>query len=771
LTDLQKPRPLSRKVPWQLVAVFVLLSTGLFAISRTFYIVQVRHARAFKESELARLAAMKSAQLVEWRKEQLSFAAAISDNRINSVRAELLAADPAAEPARTDYLSGFQGLQKVLPFEKAALVLSGGRILLAYPEGADFTSTSESMRLGHEAWQNREPALGTVDPEAPDGRRPVELVVPLMSLEEGPPKPIALLRFSFDAAAVLDPLLKDWPSPGKTEEALLLERRGDALVHLNRPRLHAAPAPPGPVPIASFRRLVSKEALGEEGLVEGRDYRGRDVILFVASVPGSTWLVGAKSDLAELTSGMSRRFAVFSAIVAALVLVCGALLYVFWRRSLAAQEAAERSKWDQANRNMDEFMRQLINVMPNPAFFKDTDGRYQGANAAFEKLLGLSKKELIGKTLADVAPQEILEKHGEHDQALLAKPGHQVYEAPLKAWDGEHHVIFIKSTYSRPDGTTGGIIGILKDITQRLRAEEELDQLRKFTDSAVQTMTEGMVLTDSDGKFTFVNPAAAGMLGYAPSEMIDREVSSFLPKDQQAKLRRVDEERTKGVSGRYELVFLHKNSTRRTVLVSGGPRLQGAAFGGTLAVLTDITERKAMEEEIKALSLHDELTTLLNRRGFLTLAEQQIKTASRMKKRIALLYLDVDNLKRINDSGGHVLGDRALMEIAFHLKKSFRESDIVARMGGDEFSVLAMESTKLDSAVLVQRLEEKLTLFNARSSAEAGFTLSASIGVYTREPDQPATIEEMLSRADSLMYEKKRARKGGSSDKPPGPSK
>lgn len=474
---------------------------------------------------------------------------------------------------------------------------------------------------------------------------------------------------------------------------------------------------------------------------------------------------------AGLAAGLNAPPAYRLAIAGSFFVLCGLLLCLFWRRNLAAQEAAERSKWDQANRNMDEFMRQLINVMPNPAFFKDTEGRYQGTNVAFEKLLGLSKKEIIGKTLADVAPQEMLEKHGEHDQALLAKPGHQVYQAPLKAWDGEHQVIFIKSTYSRPDGTTGGIIGILKDITQRLRAEEELDQLRRFTDCAVQTMTEGMVLTDSEGKFSFVNPAAAGVLGYTPSEMIDREVASFLPKDQQAKLRRVDEERTKGVSGRYELVFLHKNGTRRTLLVSGGPRLQGAEFGGTLAVLTDITERKAMEEEIKALSLHDELTKLLNRRGFLTLAEQQLKTASRMKKRIALLYLDVDNLKRINDSGGHILGDRALWEIACHLRKSFRESDIVGRMGGDEFSVLAMESTKLDATVLVQRLEEKLEIFNARSSAEAGFTLSASIGVYTREPDQPATIEEMLSRADSLMYEKKRARKGGSSDKSAGPSK
>ncbi len=417
-------------------------------------------------------------------------------------------------------------------------------------------------------------------------------------------------------------------------------------------------------------------------------------------------------------------------------------------------------------------MRHMINIMPNPAFFKDAQGIYQGTNAAFEKLLGLSKKELVGKTIGDVAPDEIARLHQEHDQALLTDPGHQVYEAPFKAWDGEHHVIFIKSTYQRPDGTIGGIVGILKDMTQRLRAEEELDQLKRFSDSTVQTMTEGLVLTDSEGRFTFVNPAAAQMLGYTPAEMVDREVVSFIPKDQRATVRREDEKRAKGISDRYELVFLHKDGSRRTLLVSGGPRIHGAQFGGTLAVLTDITERKDMEEEIKALSLRDELTTLYNRRGFLTLAEQQLKTASRLKKRVALLYLDMDNLKRINDSGGHKLGDRALAEVAFVLKKSFREADIIGRLGGDEFSVLAMETTgPLDPAVLVKRLRDKLDSFNARSSAEAGFSLAISVGVFTRDPEASATVEEMLSRADLLMYEEKRAKKKGDPEKPPGPSK
>ncbi len=459
------------------------------------------------------------------------------------------------------------------------------------------------------------------------------------------------------------------------------------------------------------------------------------------------------------------------AIAGTFVLVCGGLLCLFWRKTLAAQDAAERAKWDQANRKMDEFIQLVIDIMPNPAFFKDLQGLYRGTNSGFEKLLGLSKKDIIGKTIDDVAPAEIVEKHQEHDQALLEKPGHQVYEAPLQAWDGEHHVIFIKTTYTRPDGTIGGIIGILKDITQRLRSEEEIEQLRKFSDSTVQTMTEGLVLTNSEGRFTFVNQAAARMLGITPPEMVDREVLSFVPKDQHAIVRRADEKRSKGISDRYELVFMHKDGTRRTFLVSGGPRVQGARFGGTMAVLTDITDRKHMEEEILALSLRDELTTLYNRRGFLTLAEQQLKTASRMKKKVALLYLDVDDLKKINDSGGHKMGDRALAEIAFILKKSFREADIVGRLGGDEFSVLAMESTKMNVDILTQRLQEKLTLFNSRSSAEAGFSLSISLGVFIRELEDPATVEEMLSRADYLMYEQKRSKKSGEPGKPPGPSK
>lgn len=771
MTDPGKHRAVSHRVPWQLIVVFILLAAGLFTLSQVFYGIQVKYARAYKEDALAALANLNALQIAKWRGELLTLASAYSEDPAHAALAQDLIEGRTAGPANQKIIDGLSGFRKNIPFEWATLVLVGGEIVLKTPESAEVQSTPDSIRLTDEVRRTKKAGLGTISIDEATGRRSVDLLIPVLVAKGQSLEPIALLRLNFDPSKSLDPLLKTPPFQSPTSETLLLERAGDDFLALAAPRLQESAALPLRFPARDFRRPASRDFLGEEGIVEGRDYRGAEVLGFIKAVPDSPWLVMAKFDLRELTTVMTSRYRVMLGIAGAFVLLCGILLCLFWRRTLAAQDAAERTKWDQANRHMDEFIQLVIDIMPNPAFFKDAQGLYRGTNSAFEKLLGLPKHKILGKRIGDVAPAEMVKKHMEYDQVLLEKPGHQVYEAPLQAWDGEHHVIFIKTAYVRPDGTLGGIFGILKDITQRLHSEQELEQLRKFSDSTVQTMTEGLVLTNTEGKFTFVNLAAALMLGYTPAEMIDREVLFFIPKDQHAIVRRADEKRSKGISDRYELVFLHKDGSRRTFLVSAGPRVQGAHVGGTMAVLTDISDRKRMEEEIRALSLRDELTTLYNRRGFMTLAEQQLKTASRLKKKIALLYLDMDNLKKINDTGGHKLGDQALREIAFILKKSFRDSDIVGRLGGDEFSVLAMEATAMNVDILTARLQEKLDLFNSRSSAEAGFSLAVSVGVCTCEPEHPATVEEMLSRADLLMYEQKRSKKSAEPDKPPGPSR
>ncbi len=162
------------------------------------------------------------------------------------------------------------------------------------------------------------------------------------------------------------------------------------------------------------------------------------------------------------------------------------------------------------------------------------------------------------------------------------------------------------------------------------------------------------------------------------------------------------------------------------------------------------------EETLLILSLTDDLTGLYNRRRFFVLTEQYLKVAVRTKKRLLLLFIDVDDLKWINDHHGHNEGDQALIDFAKILKQSFRESDIIARIGGDEFVVLFV-ITDENSERLLARLQENLVDFNSQRSR--GYPLSISVGAAQFDPEHPISIDELLSKADASMYAQKRKKR------------
>lgn len=170
----------------------------------------------------------------------------------------------------------------------------------------------------------------------------------------------------------------------------------------------------------------------------------------------------------------------------------------------------------------------------------------------------------------------------------------------------------------------------------------------------------------------------------------------------------------------------------------------------------EITEHRKTEEKIRYMSMTDELTGICNRRGFLTLAQQQIELAKRMGREIILLFADIDALKLINDNLGHEKGDMAIIDAANALKNTFRKSDIIARMGGDEFAVLALKTPKSDADLLVKRLQQQIDANNKRE--DRPYTLSLSVGMILYDTAYPRNIDELLSQADSLMYEQKRAK-------------
>lgn len=175
-----------------------------------------------------------------------------------------------------------------------------------------------------------------------------------------------------------------------------------------------------------------------------------------------------------------------------------------------------------------------------------------------------------------------------------------------------------------------------------------------------------------------------------------------------------------------------------------------------LRVIRCAIERHRVKRELMQLSYTDELTGLHNRRGFSMLSDQQIKFAKRSKKGFLLILMDMDDFKQINDVHGHIQGDFAITQTAELLRKTFRQSDVIARIGGDEFAVLALEAGADNIAALTQRLETIFEQYNA--SKVSPFKLSVSAGAAYFEPSKTSSFEELFETADGRLYEHKRSK-------------
>ena len=175
-------------------------------------------------------------------------------------------------------------------------------------------------------------------------------------------------------------------------------------------------------------------------------------------------------------------------------------------------------------------------------------------------------------------------------------------------------------------------------------------------------------------------------------------------------------------------------------------------------------ERHRSRVLLQQLSFNDELTGLLNRRGFLSMAQQQLKIAQREDWELVLLFADLDSLKNINDNFGHTEGDRALKSIATVLKKTFRTSDLIARLGGDEFIVLALNAPAAGVQKMKTRLKSNLDQHNSQNRY---YQLSLSIGIAQFDPNHETSLESMIVEADNALYDTKRKKRLAGSESSP----
>ncbi len=304
------------------------------------------------------------------------------------------------------------------------------------------------------------------------------------------------------------------------------------------------------------------------------------------------------------------------------------------------------------------------------------------------------------------------------------------------------------------------IVILTQDITEHKTAEMALREIDTRFRTIVENVNVGVYRTtgDPEGHFVQVNPAMVKMFGCKSlKELLETKVLD-LYHDRKERKKFIKELKRKKFVRNREILMQKKDG--KSIWVSVYARAQFNDKGQVKwidGVLEDITERKHKEEQLRALSLVDDLTGLYNRRGFMTLAEHQLKIAGRKKKDVILLFTDLDNLKEINDEFGHSIGDRALVETTNILKTTFRRSDIIARIGGDEFVVLTSEAGATRAQDLYIRLQKSLASFNKKTKLP--LILELSIGWAYYDPNNPQTIYELLSTADQSMYRHKQSKK------------
>ncbi|MCX5823187.1 MAG: PAS domain S-box protein [Deltaproteobacteria bacterium] len=415
---------------------------------------------------------------------------------------------------------------------------------------------------------------------------------------------------------------------------------------------------------------------------------------------------------------------------------------------LAIEDITERRKLEEAHNNLAA----IVESADDAIICKDLEGIIVSWNRGAEIAYGYNAKEVIGKSISLLMPPA----HPDEYKELLTKRSSgeliQNYETQRMRKDGK--IVDVSLTISPVKDTSGEITGdsiIARDITERKRLENLLIDSENQYRRLFETASDGIVLLEKrEGKITQANPATEKMLGYNHKESIGNKLQDIGVvidmSDFQTTMKNLNK------SG----IINYRNVKAET---KSGQHIDTEIYLVDRAKLVqcnirDITERK----QLLSLSLTDPLTGLQNRRGFLSLAGQQLKLSDRNKRGVQLYFADLDGLKWINDTLGHEEGDKALIEIATVFRETFRTSDILARLGGDEYAALAVDITEANSEIFTARLQ---SLIDTRNNQEnRRYRLSISVGRSYYDPKNPCSLDELMASADKLMYEQKQNKKG-----------
>jgi diguanylate cyclase (GGDEF)-like protein/PAS domain S-box-containing protein len=426
-------------------------------------------------------------------------------------------------------------------------------------------------------------------------------------------------------------------------------------------------------------------------------------------------------------------------------------------RSLSERVSGVRNRPSSEDTGEPEFFRRMIAVSADRFAYLDRDLRYRAANASYLSSWNLTSEQVIGRRVDEIMDRDFYAREvGPRLESCLAGEI-VVYEAQLPrrgVRTGWGEVRYIP--WRDPSGSVEGVVVCVHDITTRHAANDSLSRLGEIVEKA---QTEVYVFDPERFCFEQVNQGARANLGFGMDELAGMTPLDLMPDYDPPTLSRLVEPLRDGSKSQVVLETRHRRKDGscypaeiRLQLLGVEPRF--------VALVTDTTERRRAEEAIKHLAFFDPLTGLPNRRLLMDRLERAIAASRRSHRMGALIFIDLDDFKTVNDTLGHDQGDRLLRQVAKRLSSCIRESDTLARLGGDEFVVMLerLSAQTQEAASQAEVLANKL-LAALRAPCELenrDFRCSASMGValFGR---QATSVEELMKQADMAMYRAKAA--------------